>query len=519
MKDIDKPNTNIEDVKRKNAGLLMDALGGISEDLVPEMELRQEMPEEKTAKSVKKTGKSRKAFWIKTGIAAAAVALVVALVLPKVLYKKPKMLLAEPVYPEMVQKPVYDLEGDREGTFDHDAYSDAMKKWRASREELADQPEGYNDGFNAFLEKSTGAFAGEAGEDENFLYSPLSLYLAMSIAAESSGGETRQQFLDLLGVPDIETLRVQVGALFLSNYVDDGYGKCVLGNSIWLNDRFSYEKDTVERIATMYYASVYSGDPMDDKYTEAFHEWLNSQTGGLLEDYVKDIPLQEGTDPLLLMIASTINFNGKWFLKFDKALSREDTFHANTGDIRCDFMYKVDEKYNCAAGKNFAAVELPMDGNGKMRLILPDEGYTVQDLLSDGEFITFLNNSRNGELFMEAMTELTIPMFDISCKNDMAGMLQSLGVTDAFDEGRCDMSSIVDMNGHGPIKLDKVEQDVRVKIDEEGCSAAAVTVMAVVEQCLPSEYYHLKFDRPFIFEIFSENGALLFVGVVNQPIG
>ena len=193
----------------KNEDKLLDAIGMIDEELIPEMpkaELSAKAADGKKA-SAKKSTKGRKAFWIEIGIAAAAVILVVAIALPKVLYKKKnRAVKAEAVYPEMAKYPESVSPVFRGDDYDPDAYREQYEKWRASRETFRNQPEGYADGFKKFLEKSTSTFAEEAG-DENFVYSPLSLYLCMSIVAESADGNTRQEILDLLGVPDIETLR------------------------------------------------------------------------------------------------------------------------------------------------------------------------------------------------------------------------------------------------------------------------------------------------------------------------
>ncbi|MBP5416983.1 MAG: hypothetical protein J6Y58_05585 [Clostridiales bacterium] len=501
----------------KNEDKLLDAIGMIDEELIPEMpkaELSAKAADGKKA-SAKKSTKGRKAFWIEIGIAAAAVILVVAIALPKVLYKKKnRAVKAEAVYPEMAKYPESVSPVFRGDDYDPDAYREQYEKWRASRETFRNQPEGYADGFKKFLEKSTSTFAEEAG-DENFVYSPLSLYLCMSIVAESADGNTRQEILDLLGVPDIETLRATSKSLFLANYVDDGAGKCLLANSIWMNNRFDYKNDTVERIATEYLASVFSGDPEDEKYIEEFRNWLNRQTDGLLTDYVDDLPMDKD---LLLMVASTINYNGKWGMRFHEDETKPGTFHAPAGDVTCDFMNMEYEKFDCHTGDGYTAIELPVTGNGKMRLILPDKDTSAQNLLKDKDFMEFLNNSyTDGNVFGEAMVDLSLPKFDVSYKNDMIDELQKLGVHDAFDKDRGNFGSITDQGPDDKIFVKKVEQDVRVMIDEEGVKGAAITVAMIVEQCAPSAKYTFVFDRPFIFEVFSDTGAPLFVGVVNDP--
>ena len=44
-------------------------------------------------------------------------------------------------------------------------------------------------------------------EDENTVCSPINLYIAFAMLAETSDGNTRQQILDMLGAQDMDTLR------------------------------------------------------------------------------------------------------------------------------------------------------------------------------------------------------------------------------------------------------------------------------------------------------------------------
>ena len=99
----------------------------------------------------------------------------------------------------------------------------------------------------------------------------------------------------------------------------------------------------------------------------------------------------------------------------------------------------------------------------------------------------------------------------------MIDELRKLGIKDAFDENRGNFGSITDQGPDDKIYVKQVEQDVRVMINEEGVKGAAITIAMAVAQCAPSDKYTFVFDRPFIFEVFSDTGAPLFVGVVNDP--
>ena len=113
----------------KNEDKLLDAIGMIDEELIPEMPKAKESA---APVNHKKTGKSRKAFWIEIGIAAAAVILVVAIALPKVLYKKKnRAVKAEAVYPEMAKYPESVSPVFRGDDYDPNEYRDLYEKWWA----------------------------------------------------------------------------------------------------------------------------------------------------------------------------------------------------------------------------------------------------------------------------------------------------------------------------------------------------------------------------------------------------
>ena len=57
-----------------------------------------------------------------------------------------------------------------------------------------------------------------------------------------------------------------------------------------------------------------------------------------------------------------------------------------------------------------------------------------------------------------------------------------------------------------------------MKIDEEGCEAAAYTVISVeAGAALPEAVVPFTLDAPFVFAVTGVDGLPLFVGLVNQP--
>ena len=84
-----------------------------------------------------------------------------------------------------------------------------------------------------------------------------------------------------------------------------------------------------------------------------------------------------------------------------------------------------------------------------------------------------------------------------------------------FDEHSSDFSPSV--RSEMPITAAAIHQDTRVKIDEEGVSAASyIEIVGAGAAEPPDEIIDFILDRPFVFAIV-KNRIPLFVGPVNTP--
>ncbi|MBO4473936.1 MAG: hypothetical protein J5750_03380 [Clostridiales bacterium] len=525
---------------------LLEEIGKIDEDLIPEVTVNGN-EEESVSKDTgaivdctKMMGKKKRvnyrAIWLSVGAVAAA-ALLAIVILPKTLWENKgdstitsgtpgvqtsdsgpvaggqvdvvdeiyqAHLMASPVYPEI---PPYPDLSDQE-------WNEAHRAWNEALSELRNQPHGYKDGYDEYCKKVLTTVFADVGENDNRVFSPLSLYMALAMTAEASDGATRQQILDVLCQPDIETSRAHTKSIWLANYMDDGLSELLLGNSLWMNSNRTYKQELLEILASEYFASCFCGDPSEDAYSDVFRKWINKQTGDLLKDFTDSVRL----DPAMtLTLASTVYFSGQWSVEFDSYETAPAPFHATVGDETCDFMKNSLSCSYCNQGENFVAVTLDMKGNGEMRLLLPAEGMTPEELLQDEEALLFLNTA-DREVDMETFedcVDVYVPKFDFSSTIELRSYLEKLGIANAFASGEADFSPL--SPEAAGLCISSIVQDSRVMIDEKGCKAASVTIVELGMGGPLEPIGEVRFDRPFVFEIMSENGLPLFVGVVNNP--
>ena len=408
--------------------------------------------------------------------------------------------VAEAAYPVFPKEPVYEDYIDDNGEGDWDAYFAAQEVYW---EELRKMGKGENvdDGaVLAFAERTAAEiFAGQ----ENTVYSPISLYVALGMLTELTDGETKQQVMTLLDAADTETLRQQINRLWISVY-QDGDAVCRLANAAFLRENANVKQTAADTLAEWYFASSYRLPMGTEEADAAIASWLNQLTGGLLSEETGNIQTKEEN---LLRLYNTIYYKAGWRMAFESSQTETDTFTAADGSRQqVDFMHRTDEG-TYRRGEGYTAAPKALD-YGRMVFVLPDEGATPESLLARQGFLSELVECDDG-----ARLVWSVPKFDVKSSVELEGVLRTLGVADAFDGNKADFTPLTD----GDAMVSSVMQAARVKVDEEGVEAAAYTEITVNDSAsmeLPPEV-EMNLNRPFLFVIFSGDNVPLFVGTVQ----
>ncbi len=395
---------------------------------------------------------------------------------------------------------------------DYEEDAEAHREWSKNRRAFVNQSKDYAEGMEGFYQATMEQLlVGKVGE--NRVYSPLSLYMALSMLTEVTGSDTRGQLLTLLGREDVSAVRQAAKGLWNANYQDDGYTASILGNSLWLDTDTLYVQDTLDVLADYYYASTFGGQMGAPAYTAALRQWINDQTGNLLKDPVANVDLPPET---LLALVSTVYFREKWQKPFDAALTKSDVFHAATGEVTVEFMEEETPLCPVYFGKGYTAVQKYFYNDRSMWLLLPDEGVDLNGLIEQGTIPTDLQRWRNTVEPTYYDVTLTMPPFDVTATADLKTGLQNMGITHIFDSEKADFSPMIAQSED--VCLSEARHAARVKVDEEGCEAAAYTLElngAGAPQVVGKLDFRL--NRPFLFFITGTDGVLLFAGVVENP--
>jgi serpin B len=344
-------------------------------------------------------------------------------------------------------------------------------------------------------------------QTKNITYSPVSLYMALSLAGTGAAGATQKEILTVLGAGDkkADYISEQNGRLFRLLYSDNEIGKLKIANSLWLNKGTSFKNSFLDGAVKNFYASLYNIDFADKNSSKLMSDWIAKNTNGILAPNVNLDKEQ------IMSIINTIYFKDQWVDKFEEKETKPDTFYLKNGQkVKCDFMNSSYVTHSFTRGEGYTSSALGLKNSGSMVFVLPDKEVSIDSLLKSPENAAKLfeeENMINGKVIFQ------IPKFSFGSSLNLLEALNSLGIEEAF-KNNADFSGITE----GTAFISDIKQESHIAIDEKGVEAAAFTELHYSGSAPPKdEKAEMILNRPFIFAIKDNTGNILFVGIVNNP--
>jgi serpin B len=301
----------------------------------------------------------------------------------------------------------------------------------------------------------------------------------------------------------------------LWNKDSEGYRNPLkIANAIFVGNNVTLRRDFAQTFMDYYRGSSINVDFSSRDAVDAVNRWASQNTNGLIKDVVQEF------DPLTVAaLVNAIYFSDRWSWEFDSGKTKEGVFHAPAGDSTASFMIREGNRQLYYEDDSVQAVRLGYEEGGGMYIILPKAGGAAEFLAS--MTAEYFNEIRSN--YVPATGKLLLPRFSVENDvKDLKETLEMLGVP-LFDPDDAPITGLIEENI--PLFVSNVMQKALVKVDEEGTTAAAVTVIEVGITSAgpgePSKPFEMICDRPFVF-ILCENtydggDQILFTGVVNQP--
>jgi serpin B len=365
---------------------------------------------------------------------------------------------------------------------------------------------------------------GLALSEGNLFLSPVSVAYCLGMMVAGARGTTAEQIKQVLrtSLPDpalhaaFNQLGIDIAARNVAPHLTPGNNLLSvdirLADSLWVQDGFAIEPDYLNTLSQNYDSGVWLTDfaQNPEGSRQSINQWVSDATVQKIANLLGPGSVVPETRVVLV---NALYLAANWsIMAFDVALTSPGVFHTLAGeDVDASMMHRT-EYYNYAAGDNWEMVTLPYDGRQlSMALLLPAAGQFTA--VRDGLSSAWLEQARSALASREI--RLTLPKFRFTWgSKPLTPVLQSLGMTDAFDASQADFSGISSAN---PVPTGGMVHQAFVGVDEKGTEAAAATAWPTTGMDIGPVDFVL--DRPFLFFIQDETGVVLFVGQLVDPSG
>lgn len=351
----------------------------------------------------------------------------------------------------------------------------------------------------------------EMPDNKNYLFSPLSVKMALLMAANGAGGTTRKEILDTLSISDLEEYNLYIKEL-QKTYSQSELLKLNVSNSAFINESNTDQKFSSGFKKTLF--DIFNADTEivnNSNSVSKINSWVKEKTSKKIESII-----DESNKDFLAMLVNAVYFRGKWENEFGGKATKEGYFTDRNNKIHAiKFMNKT-TWFNYAEYKGIEILELPYQtrqdvfdeqGNYLDTEKLKDIDISMFLMISDKDFSpeATLKNSK----FSSKYISLSVPKFKIEYSNNLIPLLHSVGIKRAFSED-ADFHLMFDK---GNMKISSVLHKTYINMNEKGTEAAAVTAVALAGSAKPPEPLTLLFNQPFTFVIYDKlNEEVLFMG-------
>ena len=353
-------------------------------------------------------------------------------------------------------------------------------------------------------------------KERSQILSPISITYALGMLNNGAAGETQQEINKVLGFSETGADGINIFCYKMMRRAVglDDQTKVLIADNIYMNKGYELKPAFKATVKTYYEADAETRDFFDGKTRDVINQWASDHTEGIIKEVLKEDEFQPDFVSYLL---NAIYFKGTWRYQFDQKMTQKELFMTSdilSESVEVPMMHQTAD-LDYLKTDDFQALRLPY-GNGawNMTVLLPiikDEGPTSEDI---NRVLTSLNTASWQQIQQQMApmkVDVHLPRLESDTDINLIPIMQKLGMKKAF-YFEAEFPNFCDV----PTFIGLMKQVAKIKLDEEGTEAAAVTVIGMEKNAGGSsepDYVTFYANHPFLY-IISEKatGAIFFIG-------
>ncbi|XP_056100198.1 neuroserpin [Rhinichthys klamathensis goyatoka] len=361
------------------------------------------------------------------------------------------------------------------------------------------------------------------GGEENIIFSPLSVALALGMVELGARGSSLEEIRQALGYSHF---REDEEFSLLSNLTqalstDEEQYVVRLANSLFLQRGVHFNEDFLQLMKKYFKAELETVDFSESAaVAERINSWVLNHTESKVQNLVS---ADDFSSSNMIMLVNAVYFRGSWKNQFRPENTRTFSFTKDDGsEVQTLMMYQQGDFYygefsdgTTEAGGAYQVLEMVYEGEDmSMMIVLPRQEVplaTLEPIIKAQLLEEWANNVKRQKV------EVYLPRFKVEQKIDLRDTLQQLGIKNIFTKD-ADLSAMTtEVTDGQDLFIGKAVQKAYLEVTEEGAEGAAGSGMIALTRTLVL-YPQVMADHPFFFVIRNrKTGSILFMGRVMNP--
>ncbi|TDG47992.1 hypothetical protein AWZ03_005610 [Drosophila navojoa] len=363
----------------------------------------------------------------------------------------------------------------------------------------------------------------KATPNENVFFSPYSTYHALLLAYFGATGESEKELANVLRLnwaPNKEAVR--------SAYRTEKKLREVRTKQMPLEfasaDRLYFDEHIklADCLDSRLHDEIVQLNIKDN--VEETRQQINSWIANVTHDQIKDMIASGDIDSQTqLVLANAAYFKGQWSSRFNADKTQQMPFYTSSEKYSFVPMMKQKGNFLLHPDERLGAhvLQLPYKTSMKeddensdisMVIILPAfNNDALEQVLSKLNADTLDASLREASM---REIEVSLPKFEFEQRLELLPILGQLGVKQIFGS----TASFNDFSTEQQLSFGDAKHMAKIKVDEEGSTAAAATVLVSFRSARPVEPTKFECNHPFVFLIYDhKSSAVLFTGIYRDP--
>ncbi|CAD6204861.1 GSCOCG00003018001-RA-CDS [Cotesia congregata] len=356
-------------------------------------------------------------------------------------------------------------------------------------------------------------------DQDNIIYSPLSIGIMLSMAAYGANETTEQQLISGLHLPEDKEANKNGFEKLVDTFSKMEKVRLVLGQKVFVSESYEVRHDFKQTTKNVFGSSTrHVNFKHSSEVVKAINKWCGKKTNDAITRIIDSHDINDA----IMILASVAYFSGPWLLKFDSENTRPRLFNIDEKTTKhVDTMYQLNSfNYGPLPDLDAIYIELPYEKHHRedatsMFVILPNQigGLSkVEDNLDQINFASLVDHHLKTEIYLH------MPKFKVESNLNLEPFLEKMEMSNMFR----DDANFSGISERQPLKISKIIQKALIEVHEHGTEAATTTDNNVLFES--SRSWHtipitVDVNRPFVFVIYhNATNSILLQGHVKSPM-